>query len=237
MKESLSAITGLPESTIQVWGHIQPLYHLDHLHSLSSYKFEFQTFILIRQVWFQNRRARYFKSKKPSREVDQSAVGHLWVPSLCPPFPVYSAFAPSLPSPGFPAPDLPQSTRLSSIPGGHASTPHAEGPVTPLPGLAQCYQVWDPTEYGLEVMPPHGGLCDLDLTEDFERFLFEPLGSRCAEVGNGGSKLSVQKSPDQDLFVPDEPTEDVSDLDLQELGDFSLTDLNISASMMDYLLG
>lgn len=82
---------------------------------------------------------------------------------------------------------------------------------------------------------PHGGFCELDLTEDFERFLFEPLGSRCAEVVHGDTRESVQNSAD--FSVTDEPTDDLSELYLQELGDFSLSDLNISASMMDYILG
>lgn len=82
---------------------------------------------------------------------------------------------------------------------------------------------------------PQGGFCELDLTEDFERFLFEPLGSRCAEVVHGETKESAQNSTD--FTVTDEPTDDLSELYLQELGDFSLSDLNISTSMMDYLLG
>lgn len=76
---------------------------------------------------------------------------------------------------------------------------------------------------------PHIGFCELDLTEDFERFLFEPSGS------HGVMKESVQNSVD--FPVPDEHTDNLSDLYLQELGDLSLPDLNMSASMMDYLLG
>lgn len=76
---------------------------------------------------------------------------------------------------------------------------------------------------------PHVGFCELDLTEDFERFLFEPLGSHGEFKENSQNSVGVP--------APDEHTDDVSDLYLQELGDFSLSDLNMSASMMDYLLG
>lgn len=76
---------------------------------------------------------------------------------------------------------------------------------------------------------PHIGFCELDLTEDFERFLFEPSGS------HGEIKESVQNS--FDFPVPDEHMDDLSHLYLQELGDLSLSDLNMSTSMMDYLLG
>lgn len=76
---------------------------------------------------------------------------------------------------------------------------------------------------------PHVGFCELDLTEDFERFLFEPLR------GHGKIKERVQNSAL--VPVPDEHTDDLSDLYLQELGDLSLTDLNMSASMMEYIFG
>lgn len=72
---------------------------------------------------------------------------------------------------------------------------------------------------------PHIGFCELDLTEDFERFLFEPLGSH-SEI-----KDSIQNSAD--FIVPDEHTVDLSDLYLQELGDLSLSELNMSASMIE----
>lgn len=73
---------------------------------------------------------------------------------------------------------------------------------------------------------PQVGFGELDLTEDFERFLFGPLGSELKE--------SVQNSAD--IPVPDACTDDLSDLYLQELGDFSLSELNMSASMMDSIL-
>lgn len=76
---------------------------------------------------------------------------------------------------------------------------------------------------------PHIGFGELDLSEDFERFLFEPL------AGHGAIKEGIQNSVD--VPAPDERTDDLSALYLHELGDPSPPDLNISASMMDYLLG
>ncbi len=92
-------------------------------------------------------------------------------------------------------------------------------------------------------MFPHGGLSDWDLTEDFEAFLRgaqgpQPVGSRCAAIGNPGPKESAQSQPDhQDFSSTDESIGDLSDLCFQDLGDFNLSDLDISAAMIDYLLG
>lgn len=86
-------------------------------------------------------------------------------------------------------------------------------------------------------------LSEWDITEDFEAFLgdahgSQPVGSRCAAVGHPAPKDSVQTQLDHQSFSStDESMDDLSDLCFQDLGDFNLSDLDISAAMIDYLLG
>ncbi|KAG7516143.1 homeobox protein SEBOX-like [Solea senegalensis] len=217
MKEALASMTGLPESKIQ--------------------------------VWFQNRRARYFKSKKPSREVSkgsseyhhgpQFTYTHALSPSQ-PPMP--QDLSPSLPSPpGYSAPSLPQSSRLSTI----LESQIRSEPTHTSP-FSSCwngqdrvnqdfhYQTPDFTSYCQDVFP----LSEWDFTEDFEAFIgdaceaLQPVGSRCAAVDDL-SPVYSQLDQQQVLSSPD----DLSDLCLQDLGDFNLSDLDISATMIDYILG
>lgn len=223
------------------------------------------TIHLFPQVWFQNKRARYFKSKKPSREAPRPPTDYLhpqmtYTPSPSPPHSQLAlAFlpTPSLPSPpGYPAPSLPQSTRLSTLLGSQGiSLPAPTSPVAAnqasyspngasFPALSQdhYYQTPDFTGCPHDAFP-HSGLSEWDLTEEFEVFLrgaqgSEPAGSRCSAAGRLGSKECVENQLNhQDFSSTDESMDDLSGLCFQDLGDFSLSDLEISAAMIDYLLG
>lgn len=91
---------------------------------------------------------------------------------------------------------------------------------------------------------PDSGLGELDLTKDFEAFLEgargpQPVGSRCAAAEQLGSREVAQSQVDHQSFSgagTDESMDDLSDLCFQDLGDFNLSDLEISAAMIDYLL-
>ncbi|KAM4544879.1 uncharacterized protein PAE49_017673 [Odontesthes bonariensis] len=219
MKESLSSITGLPESKIQ--------------------------------VWFQNRRARYFKSKKPT-EPTSPRTDCLQPQFTCsaPPSPPFRHLAPSLSPtasmpgpPGYPAPSLPQSSRLSAILDNQANTlpslttPDLSASSAPH-GLPPDYhfQTSDFIDYHQNV------LSDSDLEEwDFTELEVslggaegpQPEGSRCEP------SRSLQSQLDRKGFNSTaECSTDLSDLCFQDLvGDFSLSDMDISAAMIDYVLG
>uniref|UniRef100_A0A672ZJA2 Homeobox domain-containing protein n=1 Tax=Sphaeramia orbicularis TaxID=375764 RepID=A0A672ZJA2_9TELE len=187
------------------------------------------------QVWFQNRRARYFKSKKALRDVSRPTH----TPSSSPNAQVVPSFPspPCLPSPsGYPAPCQPQSTRFSDI----LETPYA--PTAPVAadqaspcslcghrGLHQdCFQSPDFTDFFGDAF------LHSSLIENLEGFLADPRGSqpvgtRCDVVGPPEGK-QVDQGPEQHT---DESMNELSDLDL---GDFSLSDLEISSEMIDYLL-
>ncbi|XP_069578258.1 homeobox protein SEBOX-like [Brachyistius frenatus] len=220
IKESLASITGLPESKIQ--------------------------------VWFQNRRARFFKSKKPTTD----AATHYFYPLLnaappgppCPP--QASAFPHCIPSPpSYPAPSLPQSTRLSAIMASQAkchsaspdqSTSYSRG--AGLPGIPQDHYYQTP-EFAdhYQGMSPHCGLGEWDLTEDFKAFLGDSQGSQPVNSLSAASPVSeqnIQSELDQQGFTSNGSMDDLSELCMQDLmGDSNLSNLDISAAMIDYLLG
>lgn len=112
-----------------------------------------------------------------------------------------------------------------------------------LPGIPQDRydQTPDFNDFCFDMLA-QSGLSDWDLTDEFEAFLgqahgSEPVGSRCAEVTHHGAKESIQTHVDQHFPITDVSMDDLSELWFQELDDFNLSDLNVSAAMIDYLLG
>lgn len=195
----------------------------------------FNSFILLIfliQVWFQNRRARYFKSKKPTRgPATVSSADHRPGPGFTPPP------SPTLPSPpGYPAPCLPQSTRLSSILDSHGGVKPSTSPTSPTSSDLHEYQTPDFTDLCRDDFP-YTDLGDVHFTQEFEDFLggahgsLEHAVSRCSAVDRQSSTRALTDQQ-QDLYRPD----DLSDMCLQDLGDFSLADLDLSSAMIDYLM-
>lgn len=173
------------------------------------------------KVWFQNRRARHFKSKKLSSEASRLHA------DLQPEF-ILNARGPQLdpgpPSPpGYPAPSLPQSSRLSTILNHDSATS------------------WHPRGAYQDHYSDFFDLCEnvhtcsgLDGCSDLEAFLGD--GS---QLEGSSSHPENKETLQQDISSPQESLEDLSDLDLQDLlGDFNPSDLDSSvAIMIDDLFG
>lgn len=176
------------------------------------------------QVWFQNRRARYFKSKKSTREAAGAPAEdiHLqWNPA--PYFPTIPGLSTE---PDRPAPGLSQSNGLST----HLDF---QDKFPPVPDLSQdsYLQTIDITDFCQDVLP-HSSLEEWDFT-DLEAFLggaqeSQPLSSLC-----GPDEAPRSPQDHRDFSGTHEFMDDLSDLCLKDL----VGDLEISAAMIDYLLG
>lgn len=125
---------------------------------------------------------------------------------------------------------------------GHQATPFSlDGPNFSGAFQNNFSEIFDFTDCPLDLLPD-SGLSEWELSEDFEAFLqcsqeVEPEGSHCAAASHHGSKETVESLLEQQFSSTDEPVDDLSDLHFHDLGDFSLSDLDISATMIDYLLG
>ncbi|CAL8365375.1 unnamed protein product [Lota lota] len=223
VKESLSALTGLPESKIQ--------------------------------VWFQNRRARYFKSKKTTSAL-KSSPDHYQSNSphtptaMCSshttPSPTASGFVPSRLSPS-----LPESTKLSRMQDVQARLPHAPGR-TLFHGTAEEW-VRNQQFTGLfrsnEALPCDLAIPEWNVSAGFSLYFFEenqhgspPVGSRCgSDVGRAQGSASPSPpagSPPAGIGSEhlNETLDGLSQVPFQNIGECNLSDLDISEAMIDYLL-
>uniref|UniRef100_A0A3Q2TRZ6 Homeobox domain-containing protein n=1 Tax=Fundulus heteroclitus TaxID=8078 RepID=A0A3Q2TRZ6_FUNHE len=187
------------------------------------------------QVWFQNRRARFFKSKKQMREAsnlhaDNARPGFTNTAPCRPSMPRMDPFPAihSLPSsPGYPAPSLPQASSLSAT------------IAPPSPDLFACCFSHASTDY-CQSLSPHSELHDWDYRE-LEAALFgcapgaQPEGSHCAAASHAEPTQGPHGQLELQGFSCND--DDLADLCLKELlGDLSLPDLDISAAMLDYIL-
>ncbi|XP_020775733.2 cone-rod homeobox protein-like [Boleophthalmus pectinirostris] len=207
------------------------------------------------QVWFQNRRARHFKSKKPPRHspkpnAESYQSQHFNTP-LSPPFAQVPTFSPPpslTPSPGYTTSTLTISCPLSDILEARAlslpmpaSPEQAAVPGSPHGHCGKNYmEMPDFSDLcGDDFL--HNSLSEWDIPEELEAFLgIDPLAAqtRCGPVKPEPKQNSL--SPDEFIqggkLITDESASDLSDLSLQDLGDFNLSDLELSAAMIDYLL-
>lgn len=201
-------------------------------------------------MWFQNRRARYFKSKKPTEDTPKSSpesyqYQHFTYTPQSPPFAQVPSFPSpqSLPSsPGYPAPRLPQRSRLSDIIEATPTSPDQTAvPGSPY-GLGDGYlETADFSDFCGEVFL-HSSLVKWEIPGEQDAFLgdvSESLPESRSDEARNSPEPSFQSAPTQHVFRGkhmSEDASDLSDLTLQDMGDFNLSELEISAAMIDYLL-
>lgn len=87
----------------------------------------------------------------------------------------------------------------------------------------------------------YSGFREWVLTKDLQTYAgdahgSQPVSSRCLAATHPTEKESVQLD-NQGFSGTHQSTDDLSDLCLQDLGDFNLSDLDMSTAMIDYLLG
>ncbi|KAK5887700.1 hypothetical protein CesoFtcFv8_016282 [Champsocephalus esox] len=150
------------------------------------------------QVWFQNRRARYFKSKKSSREIPHALV------RLPPPVLLHTFSQSTLPTVCSCFPSLPQPAVPTRLPCSQSTSVHQ---ALHHPGGARTYIALYPSLLGVAAL----------------------------KLGHPEPRESM---PSQKSFsITDVSTNDLSSMCFPELDNFNLSELDISAAMIDYILG
>ncbi|XP_034149276.1 homeobox protein otx5-B [Esox lucius] len=208
------------------------------------------------QVWFQNRRARYFKSKKPQEAPSPPALEQRCalppLPTTMPlQYPPQYLQYPS-PPPRYPSPSLPEASKLSS---GFStrgqlmyhvmhpsSTSRDQTTGYPQDNIENLYTAYYSQETAqCNVTQGTGDISD-GLTGDFVRDAqgqHAVAGSRC---GAPDQYESAQNLPVQyQSFATwgsqkDDFLEDLPELYSQDLNDINLSDLVVSTALIDYLL-
>lgn len=192
------------------------------------------------KVWFQNRRARYFKNKKLSRETTVFNPESIR-PPRCPPSPPFAqvpTLSPQCSPPGYTTHKMPLSSQYSDNLDTQSRSPDQTA-VGSLYGQNEDMDLLDFSEFCENAHVLHSSLSEWDIPEELEAF----LEADCRIAYGGDIKSQSEQSPLSLVqFIHkgkenlEEQESDLSDLTLQDLGDFNLSDMEISEAMIDYLL-